>query len=159
MSKRLVIMVVCVILIAGTFLTLTIPRRKSQPLASFTYIGTVTNLTVRYGRFSISNCCDKPIHYMPGLVQLSDGTFRVVQSPGLFSRELQPHCVETFDLAVPEGTSRWRGLLNVGQEKKGLASLPLRLKSFLRYGFRYGAFSPSMGFRDGRRLATPEVEE
>ena len=58
----MLIIVVCVIGVAGAFLALAVPRRTRQPLASFTYLGTVTNLSGRYGRFSISNCCDGPIH-------------------------------------------------------------------------------------------------
>ena len=160
MSKRMVIMLVCVICVAGAFLALTVPRGKSQPLASFTYLGTVANLTGRYGRFSISNCCDLPIHYIPGLVQFySNGIVRLVQSPASFRMELQPHHVETFQLALPAEVTRWHGFVNVGQEKKGLASLPLRIKSFVHYGFKNGAFSPTVSFHDGRLVATPEVEE
>ena len=59
MRKRVVIMVVCVMGVVGAFLALTVLRGKSQPLASFVYLGTVTNLAGRYGRFSISNCCNR----------------------------------------------------------------------------------------------------
>lgn len=160
MRKRVVIMVVGVISVVGAFLALTVLRGKSQPLASFTYLGTVTNLASRYGRFSISNCCDRSIHYIPGLVEFySEGIVCRAQSPGSPNMNLKPHHVETFQLALPAGVKRWHGLVNVGQEKKGLASLPLRIKSFVRHGSRNGAFSPTVSFHDGSLVATPEVEE
>jgi len=160
MSKRRVILLVCVIGVVGALLALTVLGGRSQPLASFTYLGTATNLTGRYGRFSVSNCCDRPIHYIPGVVEFySNGIVYSVASPGSRNIALRPHHVETFELAFPAGARRWHGLVNVGQEKKGVASLPLRIKSFMKYGFSNGAFSPTVGFHDGRLVATPEVEE
>ena len=164
MRKRIVIMIVCVMGVVGALLALRVLRGKGQPLASFTYLGTVTNLAGRYGRFSISNCCDGPIHYIPGLVQFcSNGIVCSVIRTGSPHMDLQPHHVETFELAFPAGVRRWHGLVNVGQEQKGLASLPLRIKWTVRYGFSYaftnGILSPTGKIHDGRLVATPEVEE
>ena len=134
----MVIMVVCVIGVVGAFLALTVLGGKSQPLASFTYLGTVTNLTGRYGRFSISNCSDGPIHYNPCLVQFySKGIVCGVQNPSPYQMDFQPHHVETFQFALPAGVRRWHGLVNVGQEEKGFASLPLRIKWTVHYGLSY----------------------
>jgi len=53
--------------------------------------------------------------------------------------------------------------VNVGREQKGLASLPLRIKWTVHYGFGYayknGILSPTGRIHDGRLVATPEVEE
>jgi len=98
MNKRIVIAVVCaVVVVVGGLLALAVFRGNSGPLASFTYLGTATNTAGRYGRFSISNCCNGPIHYIPSLVQFSsNGIVYSVQSPGSPNMELQPHHVETF---------------------------------------------------------------
>jgi hypothetical protein len=150
--------------VVGAFLALTVLRGKSQPLASFVYLGTVTNLAGRYGRFSISNCCNRPIHYIPEAVQFSsNGILYSVHSPGSPNMNLQPRHAETFRLTLPAGVRRWHGLVNVGQEKKGLASLPLRIQWTVHYGFSYafrnGLLSPTGKVHDGRLVATPEVEE
>jgi hypothetical protein len=165
MRKRIVIIVVCVLGGAlAALLALTLLSGNSQPLASITYLGTVTNLSGRYGRFSISNCSDRPIHYIPSLVQFSsNGIVHSVSSPSSPNMEFQPHHVETFQLAVPPGVRRWHGLVNVGQEMRGLASLPLRIRWTVHYGFSYartnGILSPTGKIHDGRLVATPEVYE
>jgi hypothetical protein len=164
MRKRMVLVALCVVGVVGACLALTVLGGKSQPLASFTYLGTVTNLTGRYGRFSISNCCDRPIHCIPGLVEFyENGRVCRAQSPGSGRMDLQPHRVESFQFALPAGVTRWHGLVNVGQEKKGFASLPLRMKWTAHYGFRYalanGILSPKGKIHDGGLVATPEVEE
>ncbi len=164
MRKRMAIVAVCVTGVFGVFLALTVLGGKSRPLASFTYLGTVTNLTGRYGRFSISNCSDRPIHYIPGLVEFyENGKASRSPSPGLGRMDLQPHRVETFQFTLPAEVRRWRGLVNVGQEKNGVASLPLRLKWTVHYGFRYaftnGILSPQGNIHDGGLVATPEVVE
>jgi hypothetical protein len=164
MRKRFVIIVVCVLGGLGALLALTLFSEKNQPLASFTYLGTVTNSAGRYGCFSISNCSNRPIHYIPSLVQFSsNGIVCSVRSPGSPNMEFEPRHVETFQLAIPPGVRRWHGLANVGQEMRGLASLPLRIRWTVHYGFSYartnGILSPTGKIHDGRLMATPEVEE
>jgi len=111
MSKRLVIMVVCVISVVGALLALTGLRGKSQPLASFTYLGTVTNLAGRSGRFSISNCCDAPIHYIPGLVEFySSGKVCRASSPGspnMGSNRITSRLSSSHFLQKPGGGTAW----------------------------------------------------
>ena len=82
MRQRMIITVVCVLGVAGAFLALTVLKGKSQALASFTYLGTVTNFAGRCGRFSISNCCDAPIHYIPSLVQFTSNGIVYSVHPG-----------------------------------------------------------------------------
>ena len=164
MSNRVnLITVVCVIGFVGAFVVLTGLKGKSQPLASFTYLGTVTNLAGRSGRFSISNCCEGPISFCTCFVQFySNGVGCLAQSPGPLQMDLRPHHVETLEFALPAGARRWHGLVSVSQDNKGFASLPARVKWFvrqMRFGFRNGVRFPTGKILDGGFVATAEVEE
>jgi hypothetical protein len=86
-------------------------------------------------------------------LETSNGTDRI----------LPPHQTDLIEFAPPAGAERWRGWLNVGQEKQGIASVPSRVAWFwgqARMGFRNGVQWPTTGkIFDGDVLITQEIEK
>ena len=162
MNTRKVILCVCAIGFVAAVGTVVVCGRKHQPLASITYLGTELNPSARVARFSISNACDQPIDFSTCAIEFhSNGVPCFAASP-VFSKGLQPHHTDTLEFTLPAGAKRWRGWVNVAQEKTGIASVPARVKWFwgqMRMGFRNGVHLPTGKIYDGPLMITEEIED
>jgi hypothetical protein len=163
MSRRIVFLIVCGIwIVAATGMILLSPG-KGRQLASLTYLGTKTNLMGRIGQFTISNTCDHPIDFITILVEShSNGVPTFAGSNGQSRIGLPAHQTDVLEFRLPAYAKRWRGWVNVGEEKKGLASIVPRVKWFwgqMRIRFRNGVHLPTGRIDDGPVIKTQEIEQ
>ena len=162
MNTRKTILFVCAIGFVAAVGRVVVGTPKARPLACLTYLGTETHLGGRIGRFSISNACDQPIDFCTCAIQFqSNGVPGFAASPGS-SKELQPQQTGTLGFTLPAEAKRWRGWVDVTQEKKGIASVPARVKWFwgqMRMGFRNGVHLPTGKIYDGPLIITEEIKD
>jgi hypothetical protein len=131
MRTRKVILCFCAVGYVAAVGTVMVCGRRHQPLACLTYLGTEMAAGGRVARFSISNACDQPIDFSTAAIHFQcNGVPGFALRPG-FPKGLQPHHTDTLEFTLPAEAKRWRGRVNVSQEKKGIASVPARVRWFL----------------------------
>ena len=163
MTRRKVFLFVCGIWIVAAIGMFILSPWKGRPMASLTYLGTKTNLMGRIGQFTISNTCDYPIDFITVVVEFrSNGVPTFAGSNGSLRMGLPTHHTDILEFRVPAEAKRWRGWVSVGHERKGMLSIPARVKWFwgqMRTGFRNGVHWPTGKISDGPIMITEEVEE
>jgi hypothetical protein len=162
MNTRKVILCFCAAGYVAAVGTVMVCGRRHQPLACLTYLGTDMAAGGRVARFSISNACDQPIDFCTAAIHFQCGGVNgSAERPG-FPKGLQPHHTDTLEFTLPAEAKRWRGRVNVMQEKKGIASVPARVRWFLgqmRMGFRNGVHLPIGRIHDGLSMLTEEIDD
>src|ERR1043166_598475 len=129
MTKRRKLFIICGVALGGGMGVLMLSKGQ-RPLASLSYLGALPQPKSEIRRFSISNTTDSPITFnVIGVEFYSNQVWKIEISNGTHTI-LPPHQTDIIEFVPPAGAKRWRGWLNVGQERKGIASVPGRVKWF-----------------------------
>ncbi len=103
------------------------PRDK-KTLAS---IGTVAELPesdLRKGRLVLTNTITKPVGlFFLGTESFVNGTWQFVAEPVLTLRGVAPGKSISFQFSPPQGTNKWRGVLEVSKPVNGVVGFGLKL--------------------------------
>jgi hypothetical protein len=163
MTKRKSMFIICGVALVGGIGVLMLISKGQRPLASLSYLGALPQPKSEIRRFSISNTTDSPITFnVIGVESYSNQVWKLDTSSDGTDTILPPHQTDIVEFVPPSGAKRWRGWLNVGQEKKGVASLPSRVEWFwgqARTGFRNGVRWPTGEIVAGGVVITEEITE
>jgi|ERR1043166_1454191 hypothetical protein len=161
MTKRRKLFIICGVALGGGMGVLMLSKGQ-RPLASLSYLGALPPPKSEIRRFSISNTTDSLITFkVIGVEFYSNKVWNVDAIYGA-DTILPPYQTDFIEFVPPAGATRWRGSLSVGQERKGIASVPSRVKWFwgqARMGFRNGVRWPTGKITGGGVLVTEEISE